>query len=453
MPPILNIDLNEDDLMRSPDQKSINYYKAFKEAKTEEERIHIAKQAASDTSFEPCRPSSMHYAPSKKKPTVLLDVDQCLLKGVGLKTQVNTRQIDGLINQGLTEGYLFSSMSVDAMDRSDENEMSRVDLIAYMALKGFKVNGVFTQADAADNATPGDFYSGYYNTVLGLKNRGNADPSIQMKKDFAQSEQARYNLFGGEESIKSHLFGAKTQMFKSFLEQNSQITDVWMVDDALPNLLGALKILKDMQKNGLHKDTALHLCPVDKNKWEENYDAMFKQHLRSHHAAGVSNAELLLVMMQSSLKTIMSNVKKDDEFKQFATIIEGALSNPSKLNIKDLCDKFIALTTKVSEKNYELFATDFNRMEEMAECINLLPGIKTPMNATQIVIGAGRGDLIERLENQRKDRIAKKVEDRQKHEEGDKTQATPSSSHSQMFDHSKAPAPKEPVRPEPRNHK
>ncbi len=403
--------------MRSQAQETIDYYKAFKKAKTEAERIQIAKKAATDKGFSPCLPSSMSYVASTKKPTVLLDVDQCLLKGTGAKTEINTKQIDGLIKQGLTEGYLFSSMSPDNATRVDENDMSRVALIAYMALKGFKVRGVYTQADAAPHATEGDFYTGYYNTLMQLPSmKGLVD---QMSKNFDDSERARMAYFNGKDDTHDRvsLFGAKTQMFKAFLEENPDLKDVWMVDDAIPNLLGALRVLKDKQAAGEFQDLSLHLCSVNKNTWGEDYNKLFETHRQRKHQiqdARVSEMRLLFSMMGSALDMMMPGIKKSDVHQDIYNLISSMNENPDLYNSEAIKEGFIKLTEKIAAtKSYDIFAGDYKCMEAFAECVNLLPGNTTPVNAAEIVIAAGHGDKIEKLNTQRSEIAEKRAQMRE----------------------------------------
>lgn len=405
---ILNVDSSiKDNGMRSPDQYTIDYYKAFKKAKTEAERIHIAKQAAADKNFSPCLPASMGYLASKNKPTVLLDVDGCLLKGTGLKTEINTKQIDGLMKQGFTEGYLFSSMSPENASRIDENGMTRVDLIAYLALKGFGIRGVYTQADAAPQAIEGDFYAGYYNTVMNYASK----PGLiaQMGKDFEASEAARMAHFGNDSANHDRvsLFGAKTQMFKAFLEENPHIKDIWMVDDALANLLGALLILKEKKMAGEFQDVSLHLCPVNQSTWGEDYNKLFESHRQRKHQiqdANTSEMHVLFSMMGKALDMMMPGVKKSAEYQHFYDLISNMNDHPKLYNPEAIKEGFIKLTEKVAvTKSYDIFAGDFKSMEAVAECVNLLPGNTTPVNAADIVIANGGGEKVERLNTQRRE--------------------------------------------------
>ncbi|HHF7345215.1 TPA: hypothetical protein ACPSKB_001633 [Legionella feeleii] len=79
---------------------------------------------------------------TNKRDIALLDVDNTVLFGAAPNTTYNDNLLDALLEAGVRDIYLFTSMTINA-----EGVMERQTLANHMESKGFKVHGVITPSD------------------------------------------------------------------------------------------------------------------------------------------------------------------------------------------------------------------------------------------------------------------------------------------------------------------
>lgn len=256
--------------MKERNNSLSSHQKAFNKAKKQADRMAVAKLAARDEDFLPAHPESMDYSlaqhDNKGKGVLFLDVDDVLLSEVDGVALVNDELIKACHKAGYTEAYLVTSMSMKL-----EKDFNRVDLIAYMAMNGVMVKGLIPEADAAPEASLGDFYHDYYSSVIQGEISNEVAERQGERKKSAEAESEQYSKQQGKDSFA---FGKKLMMMRKLLQANPNVKKIIFADDSIANLNG---ITYDYMTNPYHQ-AVLCMLPIVKMSSEVKKPTLAKQY-------------------------------------------------------------------------------------------------------------------------------------------------------------------------------
>lgn len=263
------------------------YMTAFQKAETEYERIAVAKEAASDPHFEPTKHKNMDYTLDQHqndgRGLEIYDIDLTLFNNDDPPTKINTELLESRLKMGIVDVYLYSSMGTGDLRRKEAPLISRVDLIAYLSLMGFRVCGLITQGDTANNNKFGDYYELYHNALTTLIPDEKEKIITVLDHHFAVSEKQRIKFFRPKNDeqdfedqyvVHAGYYGAKSRMYEHLLKQFPKLTKINAFDDAAANLLGGVHMHSRSKSESIFVPYLVH--PAGK-AWSDDYSASKKK--------------------------------------------------------------------------------------------------------------------------------------------------------------------------------
>jgi hypothetical protein len=352
--------------------------KAFKRAKNQAERIRLAQEAARDPGFEPVLPTSMNYNianyQNKGKGTLWLDVDEVLLSESGDEIRINDEFIDACVKEGYTDGYLVTSMSFKV-----DTRFNRVDLIAYLALRGLNVRGLIAEADAAPEAQLGDFYTDYYRAVINSLIGREVDPKVKKKQDDRKTLAEQVNDDYLKEKGKDPLaFGKKLMMVRKLLFENPKIKKLIFADDSIVNLYG---VTNDYMADPYHA-AALCMLPIAKMSSKvasaKEYRGLLKQFDQGKHESDEAyKARMIVLLFQLQLINLdQRTVNGPKALPQFGAFRASLVSASVAFNQKTLdIGKIISDVYSALSQDYAAYAESLNSGENSQSVMAMAPVI------------------------------------------------------------------------------
>jgi len=195
--------------------------------------------------------------PNTLRPVALLDVDDTLVLA---DNRLNTPLLEELLNGGITDIYLFTSMSLSDISAaaSDVNYFSRQDLINHLTGLGFTVHGVITPIDPVYNKGLGaayrDIFLPHYNRI------GQTDHPLT-EKDLAkdipyQLACCEFELYSVLQDVFNNTITGKADSNEFKKQGKNQLEAIKARLDALGNgtVIGVENTQKYEELNALYRN-------------------------------------------------------------------------------------------------------------------------------------------------------------------------------------------------------